>query len=132
MADEGRATQMNKKTSVVMAALTAVMGAHAMAAENFQKLSGAQIRAKIVGMQMTDEVHWSYFYDRNGVLNTQAMGRKRVGKWAIQKDELCLDLGDGRDGGCFEVWLSGRNVELRPSGSGLPLEGVIDTPANRR
>ena len=67
MADEGRATQMNKNTSVVMAALTAVMGAHAMAAENFQKLSGVQIRAKIVGMQMTDEVHWSYFYDRNGV-----------------------------------------------------------------
>jgi hypothetical protein len=91
----------------------AVMQSTAVAQGTFQRLTGPQIRAKIAGMQITDEVHWSYFYDRNGVLNTQAMGRKRVGDWSIPKDELCLDLGDGPDGGCFEVWLSGRNVELR-------------------
>ena len=80
---------------------------------------------------MTDETHWRYVYERNGTLRTQAMGRTKVGRWSIQKNELCLDLGDSSDGGCFEVWLSGRNVEMRPTGIGLPLEGVIERPTDR-
>ena len=75
-------------------------------------------------MQMTDEVRWRYVYDRNGSLRTQSMGRTRVGKWSIQKDELCLDLGDGPDSGCFEVWLSGGNVDVRPTGLGLPCKAL--------
>jgi len=41
------------------------------------------------------------------------MGHKSAGKWRIQKDQLCLDTGKEPGGGCYEVWLSGRNVELR-------------------
>lgn len=37
-------------------------------------------------MQLTDEVHWRYVYDRDGY----SMGMKKVGKWAVEKDELCL------------------------------------------
>jgi len=59
------------------------------------------------------------------------MGRTRVGRWSIQKDELCLDLGDGPDSGCFEVWLSGGNVDMRPTGLGLPLQGVIERATDR-
>ena len=121
-----------QRISTTMLAWVAVLlTTQAIAEEKFQKLSGAQIRAKLAGMEMTDEVHWRYVYDRDGTLRTHSMGRRRVGKWSVQKDQLCLDLGDGPDGGCFEVWLSGRNVELRPSGIGLPLEGVIDRPADR-
>jgi hypothetical protein len=58
------------------------------------------------------------------------MGRRNVGKWSIGKDELCLDL-QHPDGGCFEVWLSGTRVEMRPSGLGLPTEGVLQTPTGR-
>ena len=101
-----------------------------VAAENSQRLSGSQIRAKFAGMQLTDEVHWRYVYDRDGTLRSYSMGTKKVGKWAVQKDELCLYLMQSDDG-CFEVSLSGKRIEMKPSGLGLPLEGVLQTPADR-
>ena len=101
-----------------------------VAAESAQRLSGAQIRAKFAGMQLTDEVHWRDVYDRDGTLRSYSMGTKKVGKWAIEKDELCLYL-DEPDDGCFEVSLSGKRIEMKPSGLGLSLEGVLQTPADR-
>jgi len=41
------------------------------------------------------------------------MGHKTLGKWRIQKDQLCLDRGKDPGSGCYEVWLSGKKVELR-------------------
>jgi hypothetical protein len=101
-----------------------------VAAESAQRLSGTQIRAKFAGMQLTDEVHWRDVYDRDGTLRSYSMGTKKVGKWAIEKDELCLYL-DEPDDGCFEVSLSGKRIEMKPSGLGLSLEGVLQTPADR-
>ena len=122
-----------KKSMTILAALAMAsisVEADAVAAENFQKLSGAQIRAKFTGMQLTDEVHWRYVYDRDGTLISYAMGTKKVGKWAIEKDELCLYLGESDDG-CYEVSLSGKRIEMTPSGLGLTFEGVLQTPADR-
>jgi hypothetical protein len=59
------------------------------------------------------------------------MGRKTVGKWRIEKNELCLDI-DPPDGGCFEVWLLGNKVHMKPSGLGSPLEGVLEMPTDRK
>jgi hypothetical protein len=101
-----------------------------VAADNSQKLSGAQIRAKFTAMQLTDEVHWRYVYDRDGTLRSYSMGTKKVGKWAVEKDELCLYL-EEPDDGCYEVSLSGKRIEMKPSGLGLTLEGVLQTPADR-
>lgn len=101
-----------------------------VAAETLQKLSGAQIRARFAGMQLTDEVHWRYAYDRDGRLRSYSMGTKKIGKWAIEKDELCLYLNEPDDG-CYEVSLSGERIEMKPSGVGLTLEGVLQTPAER-
>jgi len=95
--------------------------------EKLQKLSGAQIRAKFAGMQLTDQVHWRYVYDRDGTLRSYSMGTKKVGKWTIERDELCLYL-DERDDGCYEVSLSGKGVTMKPSGLGLTLEGVLQVP----
>jgi hypothetical protein len=100
------------------------------AAESGQKLSGSQIRAKFTGMQVTDEVHWRFVYDRDGTLRSYSMGTKIVGKWAVEKDELCLYLGESDDG-CYEVSLSGKRVEMKPSGLGATLEGVLQTAGDR-
>ena len=84
-------------------------------------------------MQLTDEVHWGEVYAPNGTLTSEEMGRKRVGTWRVQDDQLCTDL--GKDGGsnCYEVWMSGKKVELRmPESAGASLEGVLERPANRR
>ena len=123
---------MKKLWKIIAAAATALISIEvsAVAAENSQKLSGSQIRAKFTGMQLTDEVHWRYVYDRDGTLRSYSMGTKKIGRWAVEKDELCLYLKEPDDG-CFEVSLSGKRIEMKPSGLGLTLEGVLQTPADR-
>src|SRR5258705_11325610 len=63
---EGNA--MKKRLVMVAAAIAAVAVASSglEAAEKFQKLSGAQVRAKLPGMEMTDEVHWRDIFEPNG------------------------------------------------------------------
>jgi hypothetical protein len=102
------------------------------AEEKFQKLTGSQIQARLAGMELTDEVHWDDLYQPNGVLVTNEMGHKTIGKWRIQKDQLCLDRGRELGNGCYEVWLAGKNVQLRNNESSLPLEGVLEKPKDRR
>jgi hypothetical protein len=118
-------------------ATTALLGVFAFqptaaAEQKFQKLTGAQIQAKLPGMELTDEAHWGEIFERNGTLTITSMGHKSSGKWRIQKDQLCLDTGDEPGGGCYEVWLSGRNVELRNQTSSTPLEAVLQKPPQGR
>ena len=85
----------------------------ALAEDQFKKLSGKQIRAKFTGMEFTDEVHWGEVYESNGKLRSEEMGTKRTGTWRIQKDQLCTDYGKEVGSNCYEVWMSGKNVQLR-------------------
>jgi hypothetical protein len=119
-----------KRLATILAAASLGSVSFEIGAAADQKLSGKQIRAKFAGMQLTDEVHWRYVYDRDGTLRSYSMGTKKVGKWAVEKDELCLYLGE-TDDGCYEVSLSGNSIEMKPSGLGLTLEGVLQTPADR-
>ena len=125
---------MNKQAA---AAMIATLGAvtfesNAAAEQKFQKLTGAQIQARFAGMEVTDEAHWGEIFERNGTLTITSMGHKSAGKWRIQKDQLCLDTGKEPGGGCYEVWLSGRNVELRNQTSSTPLEAVLQKPTPAR
>ena len=51
---------MRKLTKIITVAAVASISTEVspIAAENSQKLSGNQIRAKFAGMQLTDEVHF--------------------------------------------------------------------------
>jgi hypothetical protein len=123
---------MKRMTAIAITMLGAVVLASvAEAQEKFQRLTGAQIQARFAGMEVTDEVHWGDVYETNGTLKTYSMGRKTVGKWRVQKNELCLDRGK-EEQGCYEVWISEKKVELRRPGSDLSLEGVLQRPADRR
>ena len=93
-------------------------------AESLRKLTGAQIRAKFAGMQLTDEVHYRFAYERDGTLRSFAMGVKKRGKWAIDRDQLCLYLQEPDDG-CYDVVLSGKTLTLTPAGLGSPLDGIL-------
>ena len=101
------------------------------AAEKFQKLSGSQIKARLAGKEITDEVHWADVFAADGTLTSYSMGRKITGKWRIQKDELCIEKGKD-DSFCYQVWLAGGKVELRREGSNYPLEGVLQKQSARR
>jgi hypothetical protein len=126
-------TTTKQITAATIAMLaTIALDASAQGEQKFQKLNGAQIRAKFSGMQLTDESHWGDIFERNGTLATYSMGHKSIGKWRVQKDQLCLDRGKEPGGGCYEVWLSGAKVELRNGAANMPLEGVLQKPTDRR
>jgi hypothetical protein len=116
--------------TITVAAVLASIFAGAVAAENARKLSGSQIRAKFAGMQLTDEVHYRDVYDRDGTLRSYSMGTHKVGKWVIEKDELCQYFKEPDDG-CFEVSLSDDRIEMKPSGLGLTIEGILQAPTDR-
>jgi len=109
---------------VLAAAAIGPFSAGTVAAENAKKLSGAQIRAKLAGMQLTDEVHYRFVYDRDGTLRSYSMGVKKVGKWVIEKNELCLYLGE-TDDGCYQVTLSGERIEMTPTELGGTVDGIL-------
>ena len=76
-----------ERTNIPLHGLTALaMGASAVMADDFKRLKGSQIQAKFTGMEMTDEVHWSDVYGRNGTLTTYEMGDKRQGKWWVRNE----------------------------------------------
>lgn len=114
----------------LIAALTSGVGglvaldAGLVAAQTLQKLSGTQIRAKFVGMQLTDEVHYRLVYERNGTLRSVALGVKKRGKWIIDKNQLCLYLQEADDG-CYDVAHSGKTFTLTPAGLGSTLDGIL-------
>jgi len=127
----------NTRKQQLAATTTALLGVFAFqppaaAEQKFQKLTDAQIQAKFPGMELTDEAHWGEVFERNGTLTITSMGHKSAGKWRIQKDQLCLDTGQEPGGGCYEVWLSGKNVELRNQASSTPLEAVLQKPPQSR
>ena len=122
-----------KKTSILLAA--SIVGStswavSAVAAENFKRLSGAQIRAKVTGMQLTDEVHYRFVYDRDGTLRSYSMGVKKVGKWTVENDQLCLYFREPDDG-CYEVSLSDGQIAMKPSGLGGAIDGLLQPPTDR-
>ena len=112
--------------------LAALASLDAMAAAQSRKLAGSEIRAKLSGMEITDEVHSADIFAPGGALTSYAMGRKSTGSWRVQGDQLCVDRGKEPGSGCFDVWLSGNKVELKASGSELPFEGILRKPIQRR
>jgi hypothetical protein len=103
---------MNKRmiARLLVLAVIASVAWNAVAEEKYRKLKGPQIRARFSGMELTDDVHWYDFYDRNGTILSSSMGRKRQGKWWIEKDQLCIDVDKESSVRCYDVLASGNNV----------------------
>ena len=118
-------------TAVTAATVVAALASGAAAEEKLQKLSAGQIRAKMAGMELTDGVHWRELYGRGGTVTSDSMGRKRTGKWSVEKDQLCIEFDKDPPAKCYEVWMSGKTVELRREGL-MPLQGVIEQPSGRK
>jgi hypothetical protein len=108
----------------------ATLAAGAAAEEKFQKLTAGQIRAKLAGMELTDNVHWRDLYQRNGTVMSTSMGHKRTGKWRVEKDQLCIEFEKEPIPTCYDVWLAGKQVELRREGL-LPLQGILELSSGR-
>jgi hypothetical protein len=93
------------------------------------KRNSRSLRARKSAPEISDDVHWREVYGRGGGVTSMSMGRKRTGKWRVEKDQVCIEL-EKDPANCYDVWISGKKVKLQRGGI-LPLEGVIGPPTGR-
>ena len=98
---------------------------HATADETFRLLSAKEIRPKVIGRDVTDGVHWSWYYRSDGTLVSIEMGKQRLGAWKIEDNKLCSTNDRNRQMECYEVWASGKNISLRYFADMPAIEGVV-------
>jgi hypothetical protein len=99
---------------LVAVALTIVVTVPADAEENFEMLKAKQIRARVVGKDISDDVHWSEYYRKDGALISMDMGTKQIGTWKIQGiSSVCRSKEKTKPLTCYEVWMSGDSISLR-------------------
>jgi hypothetical protein len=115
---------------LVAAAVGVLLATAALAAEPFRHLTGREIASRFTGMELTDEVHWAYVFEKGGRLNIFSMGRPGTGAWKVDRNELCLDRPPD-EARCYEVWVSGRNVQLRREPE-ISDEGILQKPQKRQ
>ncbi len=116
---------------VVVFGISAPVCSAAAASDNLRRLSGAQVAKLLVGMELTDDVHWVDRYERDGTLVSHGMGKVIVGRWRVEKNELCLDRELEPGTGCYEVWIAGNTVELRQPALDLKIRAVLQKPQRR-
>jgi|ERR1035437_1100110 hypothetical protein len=92
--------------AVVLPAL--VCGSAVSAQENFRLLGEKEIRARVIGNDITDASYWS-----DGALMRDEIGRKWTGVWKIQNNKHCMSNPSSKLLNCHEVWMSGENIRLR-------------------
>lgn len=95
------------------------------AQEEFRRVSGDEIRSRIIGMDITDDVHWWTYFREDGALVAIELGRERVGHWTIEADRLCMAEESAADAECFRVWIREDEVILRLSDGSTGFIGSI-------
>ena len=93
--------------------LGTIFGSIVQAQEMFNILGEKEIRARVVGKDITDSTHWVSYLRPDGVLLISEMGRKWTGTWKIQNNKLCMSNPNLEGLNCNEVWMSGANIRLR-------------------
>ncbi len=108
-------------------ALLAIPADRSAAESPFRKLSGKEIGSTIIGKQITDDVHWTDTYQKDGKILSLSMGVERHAGWKIEGDQLCLQ--DYEADGCYEIWVRGDEVQFRSNGKEIMnLTGIIRAP----
>lgn len=87
--------------------------ADARAEDQFRMLGGKQIRARVVGQDITDGSHWSMYLRPDGALVGSESGSSWTGTWKIRDDKLCTTMPSSPSPVCNEVWMSGTHIRMR-------------------
>jgi hypothetical protein len=113
----------------VAVALTIITFVPAQAEENFELLTGKQIRARVIGKDISDGIHWWEYYRKDGALISIDMGTQRTGTWKIQGDKLCKSNEKNKPLTCYEVWMSGDSISFRLNKVDTHFIGVLEKHA---
>ncbi|RZN11496.1 hypothetical protein CWO91_08595 [Bradyrhizobium genosp. SA-3] len=76
-------------------------------------LGEKQIRARVVGQDITDGSHWSMYLRPDGALVGSESGSSWTGTWKIRDDKLCTTMPSSPSPVCNEVWMSGTHIRMR-------------------
>jgi hypothetical protein len=101
-------------------------GSVAYAQDMFKLLSEKEIRARVVGNDITDSSHWVSYFRPDGVLLSSEMGRKWTGTWKIQNNKLCMSNPNLESPDCNEVWMSGANIRMRANPDQETFDAVVE------
>ena len=84
-------------------------------AEDYKRLSGAEIKRLITGKAVSDEVHYTDRFKAGGVYEGVFMNKRLTGTWKVKGDRICVTRGAEPET-CDEFWRSGSKLERRRSG----------------
>ena len=114
-----------RRMAAAVGVVLMMRSSRAQGAAPFVKLNAAEIRATLVGMDFTDEIHWAIQHFRDGSVKSFHMGTGDTGRWRFEKDVFCVDYVKAQPE-CHEVWRSGPALQLRRAHDGsVYLEGIL-------
>jgi hypothetical protein len=119
----GRTPQILALTLFMAAA---IWGSIAHGQEMFKLLAEKEIRARVVGKDITDSSHWVSYLGPDGILLSEEMGRKWTGTWKIQNNKLCMSNPSLESPDCNEVWMSGANIRMRAKPDQETFDAVVE------
>ena len=101
-----------------------------VAAETYRKRTGDEIKAQVIGMEISD-AHFSEQYMANGTVRVVDLDRRFLGKWKVEGSQLCTEAPRPEDSRCKEVWGSGKKYQLRFPGDPVPFDVDIQNQQPR-
>ncbi len=122
-----RRPSLSGSAALVLLVMSAGIG---LAEDAFRRLKGREIRNAFVGKEFTDEVHFVQTFRQDGTREIFSMGKRKSGRWQIAADELCL-ISDGDEARCYQVWRSGKSVQLRQPDIDITEDGILRMPQRR-
>jgi hypothetical protein len=113
---------------IVLAALASALlaSSSARAQDSFKMMGEKEVRATVVGREITDGSHWSIYLRPNGALVGAESGSVWNGTWNIQKNKLCLSNPGSKALDCYDVWMSGHAISLRLKNNDDTFVGVVE------
>jgi hypothetical protein len=81
--------------------------------DNFKMLVENEIRARVIGRDITDASHWTMYLRPDGALIGTESDTRWTGTWKLQKNKLCMSSPGSKLLDCYEVWMSSERISLR-------------------
>jgi hypothetical protein len=98
--------------------------AGAAQADDYRRLSGAEIKLLIAGKAVTDEVHYTDHFGVNGVYEGVFMNKPSTGTWKVKGNQLCIIRGSEEED-CDELWRAGSKLQRRKAGLPTVRDNII-------
>ena len=113
-------------TIAALAALSMALSTEAHA-DDYRRLSGAEIKRLIAGKVVTDEVHYTDHFRAKGVYEGIFMNKRSTGTWAVKGTKLCITR-ESEAESCDEIWRSGAKFQRRKAGLSSVRDTIIVLP----